>query len=60
MEPLFMIIIIFLITIGIGLFFNYLINPVNKRIPLVKIVFVGFLLGIIINLFFYWQQIISL
>lgn len=55
-----MIIVIILMTIGIGLFFNYLINPVDKRIPFRKIVFVGFLLGIIIGLFFYWEQIISL
>lgn len=60
MKPLFMIIIIFLLTIGIGSFFNYLINPVDKRTPFIKIVFVGFLLGVIITLFFYWQQIISL
>ncbi|MEB7656828.1 hypothetical protein P3U62_06360 [Mammaliicoccus vitulinus] len=60
MEVLFMIIVIILMTIGIGLFFNYLINPVDKRIPFRKIVFVGFLLGIIIGLFFYWEQIISL
>ncbi len=60
MEMLFMIIIIIILTIGIGFFFNYLINPVDKRIPFRKIVLVGFLLGIIISLIFYWEQIMSL
>ncbi|WP_436863373.1 hypothetical protein [Mammaliicoccus sciuri] len=59
MEPLFIILIIILLSICIGVFFNNLINPVDKRVSFKKIVIVGIFLGIVIGLFFYWQQIIS-
>ncbi|CPQ84737.1 MULTISPECIES: hypothetical protein [Mammaliicoccus] len=59
MEALFIILIIILLSIGIGVFFNNLINPVDKRVSFKKIVIVGIFLGIVIGLFFYWQQIIS-
>ncbi|HDE6890396.1 TPA: hypothetical protein PDW76_002676 [Staphylococcus aureus] len=59
METLFIILLIILLSIGIGVFFNNLINPVDKRVSFKKIVIVGIFLGIVIGLFFYWQQIIS-
>lgn len=59
MEALFIILIIILLSIGIGVFFDNLINPVDKRASFKKIVIVGIFLGIVIGLFFYWQQIIS-
>ena len=59
MEASFIILLIILLSIGIGVFFNNLINPVDKRVSFKKIVIVGIFLGIVIGLFFYWQQIIS-
>lgn len=59
MEYFYIALIVILLSISIGLFFNYLINSTEKRIPTKKILIVGCLLGFCISLFFYWQQMMN-
>jgi|GEM_PF-6053936 uncharacterized protein YqgC (DUF456 family) len=59
MELFFIVILCILFTVLLGIFINYLINPIEKRISFTKIAAIGSFLGLIIGLFFYWQQFIS-
>ncbi|MEB5686337.1 hypothetical protein [Mammaliicoccus lentus] len=60
MERLLVMTIVILLTISLGVFFNYLINPPGKRISMKKILSVRLILDVFIGLFFYWQQVIGI